>query len=622
LEKEKYFLFDTACAVVRGFGISYQMNDTDYSLLWNEAKKRNMTLLLAEGMKELYLPEKLATDAKNRAEKSKKSYALFVLFQNELAKKGVKSLILGGAAYRTLYSEPLWRECRDFDILIKPQDIKKACEAAENAGFSVVRESEYCTFFYRSPGARVAVYSEYYNLHLLSKAVNPDDMILKISPEDRYISSLYVLKKNVDAGRGEAKRLLDIFVLKLACEVNFDYNYVNAKLEKNGLVGFEAKITEIYNSVFLKKNTPFDKELFDKFFSSYSKKLPPKYVSPQKQKVLNRMKWILFSSAAALIIASVVSLLIIFNNDYTSAKPEITEESEGLESSSEEFSQSENYGRVEYSDSVYTGEITDGIPNGKGKIEYYSGDVYEGDVSMGIKNGIGTYTYFTGDKYEGNFVNDIMTGKGTFYYSNGDIVSGDFVDGIPNGVCKVLYYDKESSDYAEYNGDIVNGVRNGNGKITYISGDTFEGVFENGDRINGKYTWKNGDIYSGLFENGKPSGGIMYFANGDRYEGEFAGGIIEGSGVYTFADGSVYKGKFKNGKQNDSSATYIEKNGVKYVGAFVDGIKSGIGTVYYTNGDRVSGNFVNGKLEGSAKYYYKEFDMTATVKYKNGVPVD
>lgn len=63
---------------------------------------------------------------------------------------------------------------------------------------------------------------------------------------------------------------------------------------------------------------------------------------------------------------------------------------------------------------IYSGEIENGKPNGKGKTIFKNGDNYEGEYVKGKRQGYGIYTFSDGEKYEGQWFQDQQHGKGTF----------------------------------------------------------------------------------------------------------------------------------------------------------------------------------------------------------------
>ncbi|MBR1688575.1 MAG: protein kinase [Prevotella sp.] len=91
---------------------------------------------------------------------------------------------------------------------------------------------------------------------------------------------------------------------------------------------------------------------------------------------------------------------------------------------------------------MYSGEMTNGVPNGKGKAVYTDSDkdTYTGNFQNGLRvDANATLTFKNGDRYEGSFVND-QFGEGTYYMkSDGSYFKGKFSNFAPyNGA----WYDK------------------------------------------------------------------------------------------------------------------------------------------------------------------------------------
>lgn len=78
----------------------------------------------------------------------------------------------------------------------------------------------------------------------------------------------------------------------------------------------------------------------------------------------------------------------------------------------------------------YYGNLSDGVPNGKGVIDLYNGCNYAGEFVDGMPNGKGFIeNRSTGEKYIGEFKDGDMTGKGVMYLADGTKQEGMFVDG-------------------------------------------------------------------------------------------------------------------------------------------------------------------------------------------------
>ena len=150
---------------------------------------------------------------------------------------------------------------------------------------------------------------------------------------------------------------------------------------------------------------------------------------------------------------------------------------------------------------TYTGSVTDGKPDGQGKMEYTNGQVYEGEWKDGVRSGQGRCTWPDGGYYDGEWANDKWNGQGTNYMGG-------------------------SKDVDYYVGGFADGKRNGHGIFTWASGDSIETEWVNGV-INGKgtYTWSNGTVAAG----------------------EWVDGEWDGEWTITFADGTVETRKYDHG---------------------------------------------------------------------------
>ena len=58
---------------------------------------------------------------------------------------------------------------------------------------------------------------------------------------------------------------------------------------------------------------------------------------------------------------------------------------------------------IPYHDGVYEGSITNGVPNGWGKLTYFHDVVYEGEWRNGQEHGKGTITWWNGCSFTGSF---------------------------------------------------------------------------------------------------------------------------------------------------------------------------------------------------------------------------
>ncbi len=161
-----------------------------------------------------------------------------------------------------------------------------------------------------------------------------------------------------------------------------------------------------------------------------------------------------------------------------------------------------------------------------------------------------TYTGYVENKligdtvYTGNLVDGILVGKGK-KERNGNVWEGYFDDGLLDG-----YGTYTGADGASYSGGFKQGVKDGSGTYKWPDGDTYVGQFKNGKMHGtGTLTWANGDRYVGDFLEGERTGeGTLTWAGGTKYVGEFKDGQLDGYGTITYASGTVRSGRWSKGE--------------------------------------------------------------------------
>lgn len=83
--------------------------------------------------------------------------------------------------------------------------------------------------------------------------------------------------------------------------------------------------------------------------------------------------------------------------------------------------------------SVYIGEMKDGRPNGRGRLERRSGETSEGRWRDGVLDGIGSHVDAAGNRFEGEFRDGRPDGRGRYLAANGEIHEGAFAGGLRHG---------------------------------------------------------------------------------------------------------------------------------------------------------------------------------------------
>ena len=216
---------------------------------------------------------------------------------------------------------------------------------------------------------------------------------------------------------------------------------------------------------------------------------------------------------------------------------------------------------------VYKGELSFGLPNKNGKLEFINENVeyiYVGEFANGVKQGKGNLSSKDNKyNYEGDWLNDKFEGFGTLFNQE-EKYNGKFKEGKYHGEGNL--YKKNGEQYiGEFNNSIF--VK---GKIKFNNGDSYEGNIIN-NLMEGKalYKYKNGDIFKGTFLKGKKKFGSLTFNEGkNKYEGYFENDKFSGEGILNI-NGEEKKGIFKDGilvekkdKVKFESENVINENGI------------------------------------------------------------
>ena len=216
---------------------------------------------------------------------------------------------------------------------------------------------------------------------------------------------------------------------------------------------------------------------------------------------------------------------------------------------------------------IYKGELSFGLPNKNGKLEFINENVeyiYVGEFANGVKQGKGNLSSKDNKyNYEGDWLNDKFEGFGTLFNQE-EKYNGKFKEGKYHG--KGNLYKKNGEQYI---GEFNNGIFV-KGKIKFNNGDSYEGNIIN-NLMEGKalYKYKNGDIFKGTFIKGKKKFGSLTFNEGkNKYEGYFENDKFSGEGILNI-NGEEKKGIFKDGilvekkdKVKFESENVINENGI------------------------------------------------------------
>ena len=135
----------------------------------------------------------------------------------------------------------------------------------------------------------------------------------------------------------------------------------------------------------------------------------------------------------------------------------------------------EGQGRLETPQWVYSGEVRNMKPSGRGRFEYTNKVVYEGDVRDGKQNGNGKLVYPNGIRLSGYFIDGKLPASGRVDFPNGEIYEGQLENGQPHGKGRSV-----SADGTGYFGEFKAGKPEGDGAIQKSDGSRFPVSISNG----------------------------------------------------------------------------------------------------------------------------------------------
>ena len=178
--------------------------------------------------------------------------------------------------------------------------------------------------------------------------------------------------------------------------------------------------------------------------------------------------------------------------------------------------------------------------------------------------------------YSGQVVDGVPSGKGKIVYDNGAVYDGEWVNGMKSGQGTITFAENDSIDRVSYTGSWKDDQWDGYGTMTWKSGAIYEGEWsQNGFNGQGTMTYPTGDVYVGNWVDSKRSGqGTLTYANGNYYKGEWADNKKNGYGIYYWAEekwaGYRYEGQWVDDKRNGQGIEYKPDGSINRQGEWVD----------------------------------------------------
>ncbi len=262
-----------------------------------------------------------------------------------------------------------------------------------------------------------------------------------------------------------------------------------------------------------------------------------------------------------------------------------------------------------------------------GKVEFNEGS-YLGQIEDGKANGYGVMNYKNGDIYVGEWQDNCQTGQGVKKTAN-YVSMGYFVKGMRDGKCCTVEDDASSNRTNYYIGNYYNDVKSGHGVFVNYLHEAIVGNFKN-DLANGKGflshfpTINDGYFAEGNFVNGRLSGQYTsyartIFSNGTTFYGHSLPDLNYYSGFGEWIDkgaGPERRIGYHNKSVNERSAYnfkgvkifnhggYDSKKSVEEgdYGSYVIGKTDGVFSKIYDDGAMYIGEYELNKMKGDGIY--------------------
>ncbi|KAJ9471258.1 Phosphatidylinositol 4-phosphate 5-kinase 8 [Diplonema papillatum] len=234
-------------------------------------------------------------------------------------------------------------------------------------------------------------------------------------------------------------------------------------------------------------------------------------------------------------------------------------------------------GRFAWEDGMtYTGDVENHGIDGSGLYVYPNGDTYDGEVQAGIRHGKGSFVRAaTKETYTGDWTDSVFSGKGRMQYSSSSYYDGDWDNGARTGFGTMVY-----PSGSKYVGEWLDDKKDGRGVMVWVDPATQRPVQKyDGD-------WKDGQIdgsgtywyYASAATPTDPpmppladidpkQYGLALQQRANHYTGGFKKGKRHGRGVFCYRDGSRYEGRWED-NQKHGEGTFLYETGAVYTGSF------------------------------------------------------
>ena len=193
--------------------------------------------------------------------------------EKELNTQGIKYMLLKGGVIRNYYPLQKMRQMSDFDILYHISDRDKIISLMKKRGYTILSGSENSDDFFKKPYYTFEWHRElFFDEHDFNPDFSDvwdnatvddeDEFEYHMSSNDLYLYTVAHMYKHYILGGFGIRFFADVYILLTKLSNELDRNYIEAKLEKMGLVEFEFNVKCVCLALFDDEPTTDEQVIF------------------------------------------------------------------------------------------------------------------------------------------------------------------------------------------------------------------------------------------------------------------------------------------------------------------------------------------------------------------------
>lgn len=244
------------------------------------ARRGHMVYLILGALLKLDIPEEYLERFRGQVKQSMLQTLMQVYEAKSLQQKfeqvGIRNQVLKGTILKQLYPSPEMREMSDVDFMLYEESFDKAEELLVAAGYVKLQDIKHHAIFSKKPylvlEAHWSLYDknvdkgqyQYFKDNFRATLVPGTQYTYEFSKEDFYVYMIAHMAKHFYENGCGIRNVADIYVYLTTQENQLDRKYIDAELEKLGLMSFEKHMQKLA-MIWLggEETTEFYNQLFD-----------------------------------------------------------------------------------------------------------------------------------------------------------------------------------------------------------------------------------------------------------------------------------------------------------------------------------------------------------------------